>query len=60
LLIGAFSTARMSRVSTQITGKPASASALNSHCNSGPASNPMAGFFSTASPQRPEGVEELG
>src|SRR5215813_13047337 len=27
-------------VSTQITGKPASARALNSHCDSGPASNP--------------------
>ena len=30
------------RVSTQITGKPASASALNSHCDSGPASNQFA------------------
>jgi hypothetical protein len=28
----------MCRVSTQITGKPASARALNSHCDSGPAS----------------------
>ena len=35
LLICAFNTARMCRVSTQITGKPASASALNSHCDSG-------------------------
>jgi hypothetical protein len=26
----------MCRVSTQITGKPASASALNSHCDNGP------------------------
>src|SRR3954468_11110601 len=41
LLICAFSTARMWRVSTQITGKPASASALNSHCDSGPASSPI-------------------
>src|SRR6516164_5986194 len=43
LLICAFSTARMCRVSTQITGKLASASALNSHCDSGPAfqSNPL-------------------
>ena len=48
LLIRAFNAALMCRVSTQIT------SALNSHCNSGPASNPMrlkcqAGFFNTAS-----------
>ena len=28
-------------VSTQITGKPASARALNSHCDNGPASNPI-------------------
>ena len=41
LLICAFNTARMCRVSTQITGKPASARALNSHCDSGPASNPI-------------------
>ena len=41
LLICAFNAARMCRVSTQITGKPASASALNSHCDRGPASNPM-------------------
>src|SRR5436305_14970396 len=41
LLICAFNTACMCRVSTQITGKPASASALNSHCDSGPASNPI-------------------
>jgi hypothetical protein len=41
LVICAFSTARMCRVSTQITGKPASARALNSHCDSGPASNPI-------------------
>ena len=40
LLICAFNAARMCRVSTQITGKPASARALNSHCDSGPASNP--------------------
>jgi AI-2E family transporter len=33
LLICAFNTARMCRVSTQITGKPASARALNSHCD---------------------------
>jgi hypothetical protein len=31
----------MCRVSTQITGKPTSARALNSHCDSGPASNPI-------------------
>src|SRR6516162_10157112 len=41
LLICAFSTARMCRVSTQITGKPASARALNSHCDNGPASSPI-------------------
>src|SRR5262245_22185639 len=41
LLICAFSTACMCRVSTQTTGSPASARALNSHCDSGPASNPM-------------------
>src|SRR5665213_3941420 len=41
LLIWAFNTARMCRVSTQITGKPASASVLNSHCDSGPASSPI-------------------
>jgi hypothetical protein len=34
-------TARMCRVSIQITGKPASVSALNSHCDSGPASSPI-------------------
>src|SRR6516164_7856149 len=34
LLICAFSTARMCRVSTQITGKFASPSALNNHCDS--------------------------
>ena len=51
----AFSTARMCRVSTQITGKPASASALNSHCDSGPSfqANPREPIgrvlFSTAS-----------
>src|SRR5881397_1067178 len=54
LLICAFNTACMCRVSTQITGNPASARALNSHCDSGPASNPIrlkwqAGFVSTAS-----------
>jgi hypothetical protein len=32
---------RMCRVSTQITGKPASASALKSHCDNGPASGPI-------------------
>jgi hypothetical protein len=31
----------MCRVSTQITGKPASARALKSHCDNGPASNPI-------------------
>src|SRR5215469_4131703 len=36
LLICAFSIACMCRVSTQITGKPASARALNSHCDNGP------------------------
>src|SRR5206468_12199456 len=41
LLICACNTARMYRVSTQITGKPASASALKSHCDSGPASSPI-------------------
>src|SRR6516162_6452169 len=41
LLICAFSTARMCRVSTQITGKPASTRALNSHCDNGPASSPI-------------------
>ena len=35
------STARMCRVSTQITARPAAASALNSHCDSGPASRPF-------------------
>src|SRR5262249_21539624 len=53
LLICAFNTACMCRVSTQITGNPASARALNSHCDNGPASNPIrlkrwARFFSTA------------
>src|SRR5438477_11801530 len=37
LFICACNTARMCRVSTQITGKPASASALKSHCDRGPA-----------------------
>jgi transposase len=41
LLICAFSAARMCRVSTQITGKPASAKTLYSHCDSGPASSPI-------------------
>src|SRR5580698_972085 len=41
LLICAFSTACMCRVSTQTTGSSASARALNSHCDSGPASNPI-------------------
>src|SRR5262249_27258903 len=40
LLFGIGTTALPSWVSTQITGKPASARALNSHCDSGPASNP--------------------
>src|SRR6516165_5020731 len=40
LLICAFSTARMCRVSTQITGKPASAKALYSHCDSWPSFKP--------------------
>jgi hypothetical protein len=31
----------MWRVSTQIAGQPASTSALNSHCDSGPASRPI-------------------
>jgi len=43
----------MCRVSTQITGNSASARALKSHCDIGPASNPIrlnwyAGLFSTA------------
>jgi hypothetical protein len=37
----AFSTACMCRVSTQITGNSASARALNSHCDNGPASSPI-------------------
>src|SRR5258705_2052524 len=41
LLICACNTARMCRVSTQITGSHASASALKSHCDSGPASSPI-------------------
>jgi len=43
LLICAFNTARICRVSTQITGKPASARPLKSHCDSGPRlpSNPF-------------------
>src|SRR6202050_3576471 len=41
LLICAFSTACMCRVSTQTTGNSASARAPNSHCDSGPASNPI-------------------
>ena len=41
LLICACNAARMCRVSTQIAGKPASASALNNHCDSGPASSPI-------------------
>src|SRR6516162_9310699 len=40
LLFGIGTKALPSWVSTQITGKPASARALNSHCDSGPASNP--------------------
>src|SRR5215470_6437545 len=40
LLICAFNIALRCRVSTQITGKPASARALKSHCDSGPASSP--------------------
>jgi hypothetical protein len=41
LLICADSAAFICRVSTQITGKPASANALYSHCDKGPASTPM-------------------
>ena len=41
LLICAFSTACMCRVSTQTTGNSASARALNSHCDNGPASSPI-------------------
>src|SRR6266849_5651328 len=41
LLICAFSTACMCRVSTQTAGNSASARALSSHCDSGPASNPI-------------------
>src|SRR4029453_18599115 len=41
LLICAFSTACMCRVSTQITGNSASAKALNSHCDSGFQSNSL-------------------
>src|SRR6476469_2162476 len=41
LLICAFSTACMCRVSTQITGNSASAITLNSHCDSGPAFSPI-------------------
>src|ERR1700739_5041833 len=41
LLICAFSTACMCRVSTQITGNSASARALNRHCDNGPASSPI-------------------
>jgi hypothetical protein len=41
LLICAFSTACMCRVSTQIIGNSASARTLNSHCDSGPASSPI-------------------
>jgi hypothetical protein len=41
LLICAFSTARMCRVSTQTIGNSASARAPNSHCDSGTASNPI-------------------
>jgi hypothetical protein len=41
LLICACNTARMCRVSTQITGKPTSARALKSHCERGPASGPI-------------------
>jgi hypothetical protein len=41
LLICAFSTACICRVSTQTAGNSASARALNSHCDSGPASSPI-------------------
>jgi hypothetical protein len=41
LLICAFSSACMCRVSTQTTGNSASVRALNSHCDSGPASSPI-------------------
>jgi hypothetical protein len=37
----ALEAARMCRVLTQITGRPASASALKSHCDSSPASRPI-------------------
>ena len=37
----AFKNALVCRVSTQVTGNPASTRPLNSHCDSGPASNPI-------------------
>ena len=44
----AFSTAFMWRVSTQITGSPASANPFTSHCDSGPASSPIRAYSSPA------------
>src|SRR5271156_3853838 len=50
-------TAFICRVSTQITGKPASASALKSHCDNGPASNPTrAASTARASQFSPDGT----
>ena len=49
LLICADSAAFICRVSTQITGKPASANALYSHCDKGPASRPMRSMASASS-----------
>src|SRR6266498_6008130 len=48
-LICADSAAFICRVSTQITGKPASANALYSHCDKGPASRPMRSMASASS-----------
>src|SRR5436305_15231411 len=49
LLICADSAAFICRVSTQITGKPASANAPYSHCDKGPASRPMRSMASASS-----------
>src|SRR5262249_20814390 len=49
LLICADSAAFICRVSTQITGKHASANALYSHCDNGPASRPMRSMASASS-----------
>src|SRR5437868_710262 len=49
LLICADSAAFICRVSTQITGKRASANALYSHCDNGPASRPMRSMASASS-----------